>query len=999
MTSLQALIEGRQHARLLRLSFPNGDGPASELLVDRFRGSEWLSRDFQFDVELLSEDAFITLEDLQGKMLCISLVRGDGQLRHFTGRVRRFSFVSTDGGLAVYEAQLVPWVRYLELRRNNRLFHQQTLRDQVQTLFADYGTLPAWEWQVTGEQRQYTLCTQYDETDHNYLYARLEAEGLVTRYEHTEQGHTFIVGDTTLDAPPIEGAVPEIRFHAEGESREEDAIRRWAPRRRWASGQTVLSGFNFKSPRPVHQTVPTINPQGDIPALEVHSYEGHYGFTDSDDGRRLARQRMEEIEALGRQYEARGNNRLVAPGRWFKLTDHFADNAEDGGNEFLILEVHHHGCNNYRQAVQAPSKYKNRFVCQSRKRIWRPGRGFNSTRTRILAPQTATVVGPEGQGSLYVDAYGRVQVQFHWDRALSGSCWVRVSSNWAGAQNGLVSHPRVGSEVMIQWLDGNPDHPIVTSGFFNERYLPPWKLPEQRALTGLRSRELTAGGGNTASGRSNHVLLDDTDRHIQVQARSDHLASQLSLGSIHRIETNAGRTEPRGQGLEARSDGPGVVRTNGLLLTTEPRPGAQGHITDMPETLERLTQGQDLHASLSDAAQAAQAHDADDQTPVVEALKTQTSEIQGQGGNPAQNEFPEFAAAHLTLASPAGIQSTTQGSTHVASSMHTALTSGGHTSLSAGKSLLASVKNAIRLFAYQAGMKLVAAGGNIDIAALKDSITLLAKLKITHTAERIEITASQEVVLNGGGSYSRWNASGITHGTNGPWVEHAASFSMDGPASLGSPALPQATELPKGNLALLHQYVSRTGQPLRGVAQGEFSVTDSEGAAHGGALNTSGDNSVAQVPMGMVEVDYGEDPSDPWADSSYFNPVQWPPAGAEAADAAQTDPVASAAAALTTLAPAALQAAGTAQAIADGGAAAGAQALLGSAGRIAGAQAAQAVQAAAQGVFTDTPASAMPLAPAHVPIPAFAKPADTFTITPEPVPASLKRVGTSLARS
>lgn len=723
-----------------------------------------------------------------------------------------------------------------------------------------------------------------------------------------------------------------------------------------------MSGFDFKNPRPVHADTATINQQGSIPKLEVHSYEGHYGFKHQSDAFRLGQLRMEEIEARGKLYEAQGNNRRVAAGRWFKLLDHF---NESDDSQFLILEVHHEASNNYLQGKGAVSEYKNRLVCQSKAVPWRPGRGFNSTDTKLLALQTAIVVGQNGHGSLNVDEYGRVQVKFHWDRDESGSCWVRVSSNWAGGEKGLASHPRVGSEVIVQWLDGNPDHPIVTGSVYNQSYMPPWKLPEQRALMGLRSRELTDAGGNSPGGRSNHLVLDDTQGQIQAQLKSDHLASQISLGHINRIEDNAGRKDARGQGFELRTDGHGVVRAQqGLLLSTEARPNARAHITDMAETLERMAQGQELHESLSQAAQQAQAHQPGDQDQVVAALQAQVDAIKGQGSKPAQGEFPEFNAPHLTLASPAGIETSTQGSTHLASVEHTALTSGGHASLSAGKSLLVSVKEAVRMFAYKAGMKLVAASADIDITALKDSVNILAKLNITHTANRITITAKEEVVINGGSSFSRWNASGIVHGTSGTWRQHAGQHHINGGKSEGTPVLPQPVQLAPGQLDLHHQYVNPEGGTKQGIRQGDYTVVDAEGGVHQGVLDGNGFASVVGLPMGMATVSYGKDPRDPWDEGSYFGKeTDWPAValpdpGADAqATASQPGPVAGgglisaasaaagsangAAAKLGEIAQTAQKAASAVQALQKGGAQAllapvGQQALANVAGKLPG---------------------------------------------------------------
>jgi type VI secretion system secreted protein VgrG len=169
---------------------------------------------------------------------------------------------------------------------------------------------------------------------------------------------------------------------------------------------------------------------------------------------------------------------------------------------------------------------------------------------------------------------------------------------------------------------------------------------------------------------------------------------------------------------------------------------------------------------------------------VAQEIKRQNDQIKGSGGNPEQGEFPELQEPHLVLASAAGIETSTPESTHIASQEHNALTSGGHTSVSAGQSLLVSARKAVRLAAFEEGMRLIAANSDIDIEALRNNINILAKLDIKAEANRITITAKEEVVINGGTSYTKWNASGIVSGTPGLWREHAGSHSLMGADSL-----------------------------------------------------------------------------------------------------------------------------------------------------------------------------------------------------------------------
>jgi type VI secretion system secreted protein VgrG len=904
--ALSAFSLDAQHDRLMRLEFPLDDGPNRILLPNRLKAHEEVSRCFRFEVELLSDDARIPLKAMMAKMVTISLVREDGSLRYFNGYVTEFRFLRADGGFALYHMVLEPWLAFAKLRKDNRSFLGKSVIEITELTFAQYRQAD-WNPVIVGEYPRLTCANQYDETDYNHLHRRWEELGLHYWYEHQADGHTLFLSDRSMLAQPIDPTgiddSGEIPFRDQAGSLEDDGIYEWSPMRRLGSGQTTLASFDYKNPVAQRASGESLNNQGDVYPYEIYEDTGSYGFRTHDDGERLAQQRMGERNTNTQTFEAHGNDRTAQPGRCFKLADHFSAElrvpkrgepaqASIRDRDYLILSVDHEASNNYQTGPGAPSHYENTFRCVRRDIQWRPGRHYNSQPCTYHGIQTAIVVGPPG-AEIHTDGYGRVKVQFHWDRLgkrdENSSAWMRVMSPGAGVEFGHIRLPRVGEEVGVVFVNGNIDHPLILGALYNHTHMPPWRLPEQQALSGLRSRELQAG---EASGRGNHLILDDTKEQIQAQLKSDHLASQLSLGHINRIEDNAGRKDARGQGFELRTDGRGAVRAQqGLLLSTEARPNARAHITDMAETLARMAQGQELHDSLSQTAQQAQAHQPGDQDQVVAALKAQVDALKGQGGTPAQGEFPEFQAPHLTLASPAGIETSTQGSTHLMSVEHTALTSGGHASLSAGKSLLVSVKEAVRMFAYKAGMKLVAASADIDITALKDSVNILAKLNITHTANRITITAKEEVVINGGTSFTRWNASGIVHGTSGNWVQHAAHHSFVPGKSEGTPGLPQTVQLPPGQLDLYHQYVNPEGGRKQGIRQGDYTVVDAEGGVHQGTLDGNGFASVAGLPMGMATVSYGKDPRDPWDEGSYLGQgIEWPTvappeAGADAAAA------------------------------------------------------------------------------------------------------------------
>lgn len=443
------------------------------------------------------------------------------------------------------------------------------------------------------------------------------------------------------------------------------------------------------------------------------------------------------------------------------MTGHYGGNHADPDsaidqNEFLILEVHHRASNNYLQQSDVHSDYANRLSCIRRTIPWRPGRSFNSIDTKILAPQTATVVGPAGADSIHVDAYGRVRVQFHWDRVGEyddrSSAYIRMLGLWAGGQLGATAIPRVGSEVCIMFFDGNPDRPVIMGALANEHNMPPWELPSQRALTGLRSRELTPDGGNARGGRSNHLILDDTNKAIQAQLKSDHEHSQLSLGQIKRVDDNAGRKNARGEGWELASGAWGVARASkGMLLTTEARPGAQSHIKDMGETVDRLAKAGELHGTLVGLAQEHKAQEkTGQQSEVAKTVQAQADAIRGTG----KDSFPELSEPHLVLASPAGIELTTAQSTHIASDQHAVITTGKNLSIASRDSLFASIGNTVRLFVHKAGMMLIAAAGPVRIQAQSDEVSIMAHkvLALLSEMDWIDIRGKMGVRIHGANS-------------------------------------------------------------------------------------------------------------------------------------------------------------------------------------------------------------------------------------------------------
>jgi type VI secretion system secreted protein VgrG len=521
MAGLSILSLESQHNRLLRLDFPRHDAPAyATLLVNSIKATEELSRDFEFRIDLISDSANIDPASMMAKMATISMVRSDGSLRYFNGYITEFQLIRADGGLAYYQMLLEPWLAFTRLTVDCYSFHNRSVIELTEDTFADYVERD-WKTRITGELPTLTCANQYNESDHNHLHRRWEAAGLFYWYEHRSDGHTLWLSDDARMAESIDdvGDRPgEIRFHAAGGASEDDSIHEWSMVRQIKPGLTTLASFDYKNPGAQTATQKSLNRQGDVFAREIYLNTG-YGFSTSSAGDSLAERKMQTINANSLQFRAKGDNRNVLPGRYFKLSDHFSSdlsNLSRGGEsqgpsetfEYLIVKVVHSASNNYQVGRSAHSHYDNEFTCVNATDIWRAGTDHNSRRHPDPGILTATVVGPEGE-DIHTDEYGRVRVQFHWDRVgkfdVNSSQWIRVMTAWAGSNFGQIQLPRIGQEVVVQFVGGNVDNPIIIGSVYNSNNMPPWELPENKTQSGI----LTRSSRNGTSANANALRFED----------------------------------------------------------------------------------------------------------------------------------------------------------------------------------------------------------------------------------------------------------------------------------------------------------------------------------------------------------------------------------------------------------------------------------------------------------------------------------------------------------
>ena len=343
-----------------------------------------------------------------------------------------------------------------------------------------------------------------------------------------------------------------------------------------------------------------------------------------------------------------------------------------------------------------------------------------------------------------------------------------MSQLWAGQEYGTSHIPRIGQEVIVQFINADPDLPIITGRLSNPTQMPPWQLPSQHALSGFRSKEIHGT-------QYNKLILDDTTEQIQAQLGSDADTSELSLGHITRIADNAGRTDHRGQGFELRTDGHGVTRAaSGLLVTTY---SGDAHLTELSATAQLLEQA---HSQQHGQRQSAMDHKADERSMAQtadEALKEQNQTIAGTG------QQDELNAPQLVLSSPAGMAIATPQTIHLATPAHHAVTAHSDLSMSVGKRLIASVGKGINLFAQSLGFKAMAAKGKVQIQAQSDEVEFIAEqvLRIISAKKSITFAAAEEILVTAGGSYFKINGAGIEHGTTGKYTIYAAQHPFTGP--------------------------------------------------------------------------------------------------------------------------------------------------------------------------------------------------------------------------
>lgn len=721
------------------------------LMVEAFCADEALQAVGSRDLILLSTRADVELEPLLGQPASLALSLADGSRTRFSGVVSEASMLGSFGGLARYRVRLSPWLWRLGQVRDSRVWQDKSVVEIVDSVFQAHAPLAQWRWSdetmpFMGPLGSRSYCCQYRETDLEFITRLLTEEGLAWRFEEVEGGHRMVLFANSVE----ESATPEdassaagagIRFHGARVGESSDTVQALHARRSLRAGLSTVLSYDYKAKKAVAASVPTQGTVGgaNAPLLESYDAPGQYFFADGAQARRYAVLQMQANEARRHLWDGRSTVRTLRPGTRFTLTQGPLQ-AGDADPAYVVLRVVSVGVNNLpkpaKQGIEelfgpipellddtvaqrpegfstviaqaAESGYANHFEAIGAETPWRPVVGELGLRHHpkptAHGSQSAIVVGPDGAASangadeIHCDRLGRVRIRFHWQEDAAATCWVRVAQRSAGGGMGSQFLPRIGQEVLVQFIENDIDRPLVIGALYNGQgeggVLPTPGGKSERdsdmsVFAGANDHGVSAQG-NLAGGNSpvwhgaaagsdghrngaaqwgirskefggagyNQLLFDDTDNQGRIQLKTTHAATELNLGHLIHASDNY-RGSLRGLGAELRTDAYGAVRAGTGLLVSSYKlahgADARDPMGDNAAGMALLKQATKLAENFSGAATThetvafashlgaakANASVLDDKAAPLQALLTATSGmLSGEGVDAARAEMP-----------------------------------------------------------------------------------------------------------------------------------------------------------------------------------------------------------------------------------------------------------------------------------------------------------------------------------------------------------------------
>ena len=532
--------------RPLAVATPLGD---DVMLLVGLSGHEAISSLFTFHLDLLAEnDADIAFDKVLGERVLVSLRLSNDKPRYFNGICNRISQGHRDQDFTYYRMEVVPQLWFLTRRAQSRIFQHISVPDILKKVLA--GIDVSFELRGTFQPRDF--CVQYRETDFNFVSRLMEEEGIYYFFKHTADGHQMVLANTPQSHPDMPEMNKLIYEEIAGGVRDEMRIHRWEKVQELRSGKYTLWDHCFELPHKHLEAEEPILPNvqvgkvqhklqvGNNDKLEIYDYPGAYAqrFDGIDkgggeqsgelqkifeDNKRVVKIRMQQEALPSVVIQAAGNCRNLVSGHKFTLERHFNANGQ-----YVLTGVSHSArlTGDYRSG-DSSFDYENNFTCIPLAVPYRPL--MTTPRPVVQGTQTAVVVGPPGE-EIFVDKYGRVKVQFHWDREskanADSSCWVRVAQNMAGIRWGSAFWPRIGHEVVVDFLEGDPDQPIIVGSVYNASEMPPYKLPDEKTKTVIFKSNSSKGGGGynefrVEDKKGKEQIFINAERNKDIRVKND----------------------------------------------------------------------------------------------------------------------------------------------------------------------------------------------------------------------------------------------------------------------------------------------------------------------------------------------------------------------------------------------------------------------------------------------------------------------------------------------
>jgi type VI secretion system secreted protein VgrG len=505
-----------QANQYLSITTPLGE---NKLLLRSIHGEERISGLFHFFVEMQSEDKALDFSLIVGKGATVKMTLADGSTtRYIHGIVGRFVQAGTDARFFTYFAELHPWLWLMTMSADCRIWQNKSVIDIVTGLFAELG-FTDYKNSTTGTYTAFEYCVQYNETAFAFVSRLLEDAGIFYFFEHADGKHTLVLADDATAFAACPGAA-SVDYATYGVWEQQNIVTSCTLEQAVIPGKSAVDDFGFETP-----STDLMGSTDSTKAIEgtkrrMYEYPGGFVKKDAADGK--AKLRMEEREAPEKALRGTSFCRAWYPGAKSTLAKHYRD---DVNADYAVARVSHNA---------DADGYTNTFEAFPADLVYRPTR---TTRKPIIpGTQTAIVVGKSGE-EIWTDKYGRVKVQFHWDQLgkndENSSCWIRVAHGWAGKAWGQIFLPRIGQEVVVSFLEGDPDRPLITGSVYNAEQTVPYALPADQTKSTIKSNVSKGGGG------FNELRFEDKkdSEEVFVQAQKD-LNTVVKNNETHKVGTN-----------------------------------------------------------------------------------------------------------------------------------------------------------------------------------------------------------------------------------------------------------------------------------------------------------------------------------------------------------------------------------------------------------------------------------------------------------------------------